>query len=164
MRVFVCLLPSADGACSQAVAGPGPENTGTECPRTGGGSSSWRLRAGRRLRGREHPRRPRWLLPAGLREEEVTYMAARMKGIMAANEAPTRRFGVVLDLPSGDSFLNEVDSEDRRVMVAPTAHPPSLQGRGAGGQRGAAHHHAGGGLIQIRPQAVPGRAWNTQVQ
>jgi len=46
-----------------------------------------------------------------------SYMAARMKEMMAATQATSRRFGAVVDLPSGDSFLHEVDSEDVRVTV-----------------------------------------------
>jgi len=71
-------------------------------------------------------------LEALLEDEYLeTYMARRMKEMMEATQNSVKRFGKLIELPTGESFLSHVDDEDKKVTVIVLIHEPGVAGCGA---------------------------------
>jgi len=57
-----------------------------------------------------------------------SYMQKRMEEMVAATQNLTKRFGQVVELHTGESFLDCVDREEKRVTVVVLVHEPSVEG------------------------------------
>ena len=51
-----------------------------------------------------------------------------MEEMVAATQNLTKRFGQVVELHTGESFLDCVDREEKRVTVVVLVHEPSVEG------------------------------------
>jgi len=56
------------------------------------------------------------------------YMQKRMQEMMMEKNQHVKKFGRVVDLSTGDSFLDHVDQEDKRVTVIIMIYEPNVEG------------------------------------
>ena len=57
-----------------------------------------------------------------------SYMQQRMREMMDKTQNTQKKFGKVIELHSGDSFLDAVDMEDKKVTVMIFVHEPAVEG------------------------------------
>lgn len=57
-----------------------------------------------------------------------TYMQKRMQEMMSERSQHVKKFGQVINLYTGDSFLDNVDQEDKRVTVIVMIYEPNVDG------------------------------------
>ena len=57
-----------------------------------------------------------------------SYMQQRMREMMDKTQNTQKKFGKVIELHSGDSFLDAVDMEDKKVTVMIFVHEPGVEG------------------------------------
>jgi len=57
-----------------------------------------------------------------------SYMQQRMMEMIEKTQNTTKKFGRVIELPTGDSLLDNVDKEDKKVIVIVLVYEPTVDG------------------------------------